>query len=464
METPYAFQICNHNLLLADTMHKNEGLRPILPDSCAVIADEAHKLPETVRQMRTITLEAEEITELIEALREREYPLAAENLAAITAPLRKLMGKPMSEPPPWNDCARLLVGPEQTLRRIRRVLRNELPRPIRKELDEVTSKVCLFCGGSPEKVMYPQIDETERLALCASDVDLTRSFRELLWEQPRPTLLMSGTLAVGRGFHRFRTITGLTETDPVEESVIPSPFNYKKNCLLYYPENPANPYKMSEDEYYDSQAEEITRLTEASNGHALILCTSYPYLAAMAERITKRGSKQPVFVLKRNAEYTAEAFRNTPGAILLATGAAWEGFDFPGDRVSMLIIPRLPFDPPDPVKERQKEECGSLHKFIRTIAVPDMQIRLRQGFGRAIRTETDTCVIAILDDRAVPGGRYYREITAVLPEMRQTRSLKAVREFFRNVKTERYFLEGYNGRETSGISGQPSAGDSGGSG
>ena len=70
---------------------------------------------------------------------------------------------------------------------------------------------------------------------------------------------------------------------------------------------------------------------------------------------------------------------------MLATGAAWEGFDFPGDCVSLLIIPRLPFAYPDARKERELEKYSSLHAFIREVAVPEMQIKLRRGFGRAIR-------------------------------------------------------------------------------
>ena len=85
-----------------------------------------------------------------------------------------------------------------------------------------------------------------------------------------------------------------------------------------------------------------------------------------------------------------------PGSVLLATGAAWEGFDFPGDCVSLLVIPRLPSSRPDALKEKKRSEYPTLRAFIRAVVVPEMQIKLKQGFGRAIRTETDTCVVAIL--------------------------------------------------------------------
>lgn len=77
---------------------------------------------------------------------------------------------------------------------------------------------------------------------------------------------------------------------------------------------------------------------------------------------------------------------------------------------------------------------------------PEMQIRLRQGFGRAIRTETDTCVVAILDERAVPGGRYYKAVLSALPHTKKTRNIQDVEDFIRRVKPETYFREQGNGQ------------------
>lgn len=137
-----------------------------------------------------------------------------------------------------------------------------------------------------------------------------------------------------------------------------------------------------------------------------------------------------------------EQFKASPGSVLLATGAAWEGFDFPGDCVSLLIIPRLPFACPDAMKEKERENYASLKEFLRAVVVPEMQIKLRQGFGRAIRTEGDTCVVAILDERAARGHRYHQATRMALPEMPITDSLNTVERFIRNVKDDDYFREG----------------------
>ena len=94
------------------------------------------------------------------------------------------------------------------------------------------------------------------------------------------------------------------------------------------------------------------------------------------------------------------------------------------------------------MKEKEQEQYPTLHDFIRAVVVPEMQIKLKQGFGRAIRTETDTCVVAILDERAAEGERYFQDVLDALPEMEITSDLQTVEMFIRRVKSEDYFLEG----------------------
>ena len=107
--------------------------------------------------------------------------------------------------------------------------------------------------------------------------------------------------------------------------------------------------------------------------------------------------------------------------------------------MSLLIIPRLPFAYPDAVKEKERENYPNLREFLRSVVVPEMQIKLRQGFGRAIRTETDTCAVAMLDPRAARGRRYFQCMKDALPEMPVTGSLRAVEQFYRNRKDAGYF-------------------------
>ena len=268
--------------------------------------------------------------------------------------------------------------------------------------------------------------------------DLTAQLRQTLWRQEQPTVLTSATLAVGEDFRRFREQTGLLTTSRVRESVSLSPFDYQKNCLLYLPQVPP---RQKSAAYYDELAKEIAALLDAAQGHALALFTSYAAMSAVKERLPGHGLRYPLFTMGRSAIHTTEQFKASPGSVLLAAGAAWEGFDFPGDCVSLLIIPRLPFAVPDALKEKERENHPNLHLFIRAVVVPEMQIKLKQGFGRAIRTETDTCVVAILDERAAEGKRYSKDVLAALPEMPVTSSLEDVAKFIQQVKGLDYFRE-----------------------
>lgn len=433
----YLFQICNHNLLLADAIHRGSGRRSILPDTCALIVDEAHKLPETARQMFGVTLAAEDIRALTHSLRGERFLLAAEVLNdSAKALLRKLDRPPADRP--FAHYKTSLAAPERSLTVIDRQLHGLLTPATRRRLNSVSSTVSLFHQGHPDMVFYTEEDAHGGTMLCATISDLTAQLRQTLWRQERPAILTSATLAVGEDFRRFKEETGLLTDSRVTESVAPSPFDYQQNCLLYLPQVPP---RQKSAAYYDELAKEIAALLDAAQGHALALFTSYAAMSAVKERLPDHGLRYPLFTMGRSAIHTTEQFKASPGSVLLAAGAAWEGFDFPGDCVSLLIIPRLPFAVPDALKEKERENHPTLRLFIRAVVVPEMQIKLKQGFGRAIRTETDTCVVAILDERAAKGKRYSKDVLAALPEMPVTGSLEDVARFIRQVKGPDYFRE-----------------------
>ena len=433
----YLFHICNHNLLLADAIHRGSGREPILPDACALVVDEAHKLPETARQMFGVTLAAEDIRTLTYSLRGERFLLAADILRDTSASLMRKLASPPKDKP-FAYYTNSLAAPERSLTVISRQLHGLLTPATRRRLKNVFSTVSLFRQGNPEMVFYTEEDNCGGTMLCATIADLTAQLRQTLWRQERPVVLTSATLAVGEDFRRFKEETGLLTDSRVTESVAPSPFDYQQNCLLYLPQIPP---RQKAAAYYDELAKEIAALLDAAQGHALALFTSYAAMSAVKERLPNYGLRYPLFTMGRSAIHTTEQFKASPGSVLLAAGAAWEGFDFPGDCVSLLIIPRLPFAVPDALKEKERENHTTLRLFIRAVVVPEMQIKLKQGFGRAIRTETDTCVVAILDERAAKGKRYSKDVLAALPEMPVTGSLGDVARFIRQVKGPDYFRE-----------------------
>lgn len=174
--------------------------------------------------------------------------------------------------------------------------------------------------------------------------------------------------------------------------------------------------------------------------HRIILCASSRRIPQYLDQMLRDEIPFPMIEVWRHSPEEITRFKQTDNAVLFAVGSCWEGVDFPGDMVSSLIIVKLPFAVPDPISEAQKKEYDCLKDYIQAVVVPDMQKKLRQGFGRALRTETDTCVVSILDERAGEEGRYHEEVMCALPKCKMTKDIKDVQRFIRNRKGVEYYL------------------------
>ena len=279
--TPYLFQICNHNLFLADAVRRHHGYRPLFPDACSVVIDEAHKLPETAREMLELTLDGQDIRSLIRRLNKSRYLLAAELFSDASAPLLKKLDAP-PEAIPFQSYARLLSPLERMLKRIRNALYRELSLSILTHLDSLASKISFFlCADETETLLYTQKTNENQTMLGATLPDLTKPLQDILWNTLDSAMLVSGTLAIHGDFTRYKNAVGLQTVGRVEESVSLSPFDYKKNCLLYFP---LSPPRMESCNFIERLADEIERLLNAANGHALVLFTSYAQLTSVKKR------------------------------------------------------------------------------------------------------------------------------------------------------------------------------------
>lgn len=218
-------------------------------------------------------------------------------------------------------------------------------------------------------------------------------------------LLTSGTLAAGGNFQRAKALLGLESESRVTASVTPSPFPYEKNCLLYLPSAP--PVSMGGWREVNYLSEQILSLVEATHGHTLVLFTSYKLMGAVYRQVKDRLGF-PLFEVWRNGGAAIRQFKETENGVLFAAGSCWEGVDFPGDMVSSLILPRLPFPVPDPLSQAEQARYPSLEDYLREVILPDMQVKLRQGFGRAIRQRDGHL-------RGVPAGSPGRPRRAVPP-------------------------------------------------
>ena len=256
---------------------------------------------------------------------------------------------------------------------------------------------------------------------------------EALWREPRRVgaALVSATLSTGGGFGYVRERLGIPAGDgKITETLVGSPFDYETHCLLYIPAHLPPP---TDDQSYMHQVtEELIALIEASGGGAFVLFTSYRALNIAYEHLAQSDLPYP---LLRQGEMPnarlVQAFKAEQNAVLLGTQSFWEGVDVPGMGLRLVIIDRIPFAVPDsPLhKARVDSITQAGGDWFRDFALPQAQLRLKQGFGRLIRTQTDRGVVAVLDTRLVRKS-YGTEFLRFLPPARRATSIEEVRDFF----------------------------------
>ncbi len=448
--TEIHFQICNHNYLLADAFHRKNGYRPLLSDYQALVVDEAHKLPEAAGQMCGKRLGYDDILELCYFLEKEHQGIRAGRLKAVMGKLFEIIrekntpeyGQKTAFYQTEESMAALKEGAALLFETARRC-RGSVPKWICSRLEETGKILCFFLVPDKQYIIYLEQDKERRPVFCVASREIPGYLQEMLWEKDFPAILTSGTLKAGNGFMRTRQILGLDEVSrgkktTVQEYIADSPFQYRKNCLLYLPKAGKKVRRENRKEIVRI-AKQIIQLVYSAHGHTMVLFTSYSLMGSVCQLL--RGSLPfPMVEVWRHAQEEIRHFKELENAVLFAAGSCWEGVDFPGDMVSSLIIVRLPFAVPDPVREAEKEQYESLGEYIKAVIVPDMQKKLRQGFGRVIRTETDTCVVTILDQRAAEGGKYHGDVLQALPECQMAETLEEVETFIRNRKNVEYYM------------------------
>lgn len=198
------------------------------------------------------------------------------------------------------------------------------------------------------------------------------------------------------------------------------------------------PSDANDEKYVSAIADRIVELIRATNGHTAILFTSYRMLNAVYEIVKCRISEYELIRMTRSNRNAIRDFKKKDNAVLFASGSMWEGVDCAGDKLSSVIIVRLPFPLRSAAMEEKKSASANVGEFINEYAVPEMLIKLRQGVGRLIRCETDTGLISVLDTRTVK-SKYAERVQAVLSKYPRVENLDEIREFFHSVKSKEYF-------------------------
>ena len=432
-------QICNHNYLLADAAHRMENQPLLLRSYQALVVDEAHKLPDAARQMYTEKLAEADMNGLCLQLQQAHYLHLEQRLRSTFLAFSISCGQNLSRLR-RKDSVSFTLTPfrREALADCIAILQYAgailgMPRYLRHRLGEAESFFRLFLLEVPTRILYIDYDADGKPTFCAASSRVPQLLRSALWNTREPAILTSGTLAAAGDFSHTEQLLGLTTYRPLRHFRADSPFNYKKKCLLYFP--PRTKTRMDNRR----MAEEIVRLVGACHGHALVLFTAYRQMAEV-RALTDGQWPYPTYQAWRNGGKIIRQFKQSSNGVLFAAGSCWEGIDFPGDMVSLLIIAKLPFPIPDPVSNYERQQYPNLRDYINAEIIPEMQKKLRQGFGRAIRTEQDSCVVAILDERAGIGGKYHDAALAALPTCPTTEEIEDVQQFIREQKRPDYYL------------------------
>lgn len=267
--------------------------------------------------------------------------------------------------------------------------------------------------------------------LSASPIEVGELVRRHIISSGPTPIFTSATLTAAGEFTYQRKRLGLDEAD---ELLVPSPFDYSRQAMLYVPRD--LPAPSADDAFSLAAAARTLELLEITKGRAFLLFTSHRALREAATRLA--GMPYPRLV-QGDAPRAAlvDRFRATPGAVLLGTASFWEGVDVPGDALSLVIIDKLPFSPhTDPLIAARMQACAEAHLDpFQTIQLPAAAIALKQGFGRLIRRRDDRGIVAILDSRIVT-RTYGRTFLETLPTgLPRTSALEQVKRWWASPST-----------------------------
>lgn len=452
--------VVNHALFFADLALRAKGAQAdlslsVLPDYEAVVFDEAHALDEVATEAFGVAASSSRLYGLSQdAMRVAQRPDERAGLVATLA----LSLKEQSDAFFARASLTLALGDGAQVR-----LSEAMAKPLRDEagpLLNALSTLAAACGQSSEEqslddVLYEAIERRAQEAAAALSFILERAdpkyvysaqqrgravwlkgapieagtfLSQHLYEACDTTIFTSATLATtgAKPFDWAMSRLGLKGKD-TRTLKVESPFDYQRQAALYLPNRLAEP---NTPQFIDDAALEVERLCELTDGRAFVLFTSLKAMEAVYQRVANRLPGQVLKQGDRPRHALLESFVERP-SVLFASQSFWEGVDVPGDALSLVIIDKLPFAPPnEPVTAARIEalSASGVDAFD-AYQVPQAALALRQGFGRLIRTATDRGIVALLDVR-VTRRRYGAAFLSALPNAQRHVTFEGVERFW----------------------------------
>jgi ATP-dependent DNA helicase DinG len=449
--------VVNHHLFFADVALKDTGVAELLPSANTIIFDEAHQLPDTATLFFGQTVSTSQVLELCrDVLAEglahaRGGPDWAKVVTAVEKAARDLrlafpqdiMRLSLAQIAPSSEFFPKLADLKAQLAGMIDVLEDQAARGETIEQCRVRAvELAAALDGwkadgkgklveGDEAVLWVEAFSSS-LQMHKTPLSIAPIFNSQREGTPRSWIFTSATLAVKNDFKHFTEQMGLAG-EPAK--TWPSPFNYEQQGLLYVPTGLPEPNAFG---YTDAVIDCALPVIEAAGGRTFFLCTTIRAVKQVSERLrdefAKRGLDFPLFVQgERGRTELLDSFRNAGNGVLVGSQSFWEGVDVRGDALSLVIIDKLPFAPPDDpvlaaridVMER-KGMNGFMHHTL-----PEAIINLKQGAGRLIRDETDRGVLMICDPRLISKS-YGKRVWQSLPSFKRTRLQEEVVAFFKD--------------------------------
>ena len=436
--------IVNHHLFFADMALRQSAHNGVIPPYDAVIFDEAHQIEEVAGQyfgkqvsnyqlwelLRDTTTELKKTelgnAELMRVL-EEVLPKAAGQFFDIFRSFNKERSRlrPFNKTSAFNDA---FVNLYQSLILLKSSLegKKSIPEELSscaRRAGEVAEELNFIQDMENDEVIYWYEKRGKGVFLSATPVDVSGELKESLYCGKVSFIFTSATLTTDNNFHFINSRLGLA--DPVE-LIIPSPFDYARQAVIYLPPNLPEPQS---PEFTKEAARVIGDILHRTHGRAFVLFTSKKKLNEVYGQL-----KIPFRLLKQGdmtREKLLEEFSNDISSVLLATSSFWEGVDVRGEALSCVIIDKLPFAVPnDPLVEARIEYLRKQGKNpFMEYQVPSAIISLKQGFGRLIRSAKDHGVMCLLDSR-IQNRFYGKQFLASLPPCHIKRDINEIDSIF----------------------------------
>jgi ATP-dependent DNA helicase DinG len=444
--------VVNHHLFFADVALKDTGVAELLPTANTVIFDEAHQLPDTATLFFGDTVSTSQVMELCRDVLAEGLTHARDGAdwGAVVSTVEKaardlrltfpsegtrLALEQIAQSSPFFPALEHL---KSMMKQLAEVLSSQAERAetieqCRVRTIELTAQLEAWnhvglVDAHAAKVLWVEAF-SQALQLHQTPLSIAPIFSKQREGPPRAWIFTSATLAVKNDFSHYTDQLGLSD-EPAKSW--PSPFDYANQALLYVPAHLPPPNSPG---YTDAVVDAALPVIEAAGGRAFVLCTTLRAVKRVAERLREIFEQKkyswPLLVQgELGRTELLSQFRASGNAVLVGSQSFWEGVDVRGDALSVVIIDKLPFAPPDdPVLAARiaEMEKRGLNGFMNH-QLPEAIINLKQGAGRLIRDENDRGVLMICDSRLI-SKPYGRRIWQSLPPFRRTREIGTVQQF-----------------------------------